>query len=378
MTEGSVMNVDFLSASNGTPLSKRFWKDSHGSIQSDPHPRVRDVTSHRESLDSLEQFYDVIVQHATAGHCLLKGLLDRPLHNESRAGRTVPDAATQWMVLDNDGLHDLEPQGLIDLLGLGDVDYIVQYSSSAGIVPGKRGYHIFLLLDREYRPSDLKRWLKHQNLFIPDIGAQFSLTQTKTALRWPLDITVCQNDKLLYIAPASCDDGVLDEFVGERIQLVQRDSRRAHLEIPTSDKVNETAEHDRINQLRAREGLEQRQFRLKHTYDVDVMSNPDHCHVTGRKEERGFVYLNLNGGDSWGYYHHATDAKIIYNFKGEPNYLTKELLPEYYPDALARAQQARDAAKQEQARVAKLAYVADQKAATAVAKASSGRVQSSR
>jgi hypothetical protein len=45
---------------------------------------------------------------------------------------------------------------------------------------------------------------------------------------------------------------------------------------------------------------------------------------------RGFVYLNLNGGDSWGYYHPEDNAEYIYNFKGEPVYKTSELLPEYW------------------------------------------------
>jgi hypothetical protein len=48
------------------------------------------------------------------------------------------------------------------------------------------------------------------------------------------------------------------------------------------------------------------------------------------KTERGFVYFNLNGGDSWAYYHPENNADYIYSFKGEPAYLTKELLPDYW------------------------------------------------
>lgn len=37
-------------------------------------------------------------------------------------------------MLDNDGLHDLEPSELLTLLGLADVDHIVPYSALA--LPG--------------------------------------------------------------------------------------------------------------------------------------------------------------------------------------------------------------------------------------------------
>ena len=48
------------------------------------------------------------------------------------------------------------------------------------------------------------------------------------------------------------------------------------------------------------------------------------------KEERGFVYFNLNGGDSWAYYHPSESPEFIYNFKGEPTYRTQDLLPQYW------------------------------------------------
>jgi hypothetical protein len=98
----------------------------------------------------IEDFYVNLGAHAQNNHCLLKGTLDRALKDESRADHTSSHIPTEWMVLDNDNLHDLEPQALMDLLDLGDVDYIVQYSSSAGVEPGKRGYHIFFLLDRPW------------------------------------------------------------------------------------------------------------------------------------------------------------------------------------------------------------------------------------
>ena len=133
--------IHFVSASDGTPLTKRF-DIQQGQLVKEPYPQVAMVTSHTVDVTDIEDFYTYVTMHASYGHCLLKGQLDRPLVNESRAGHTNSDTPTEWMVLDNDHLHDLEPQALMDLLGLGDVDYIVQYSASAGIVPGKMGYHL--------------------------------------------------------------------------------------------------------------------------------------------------------------------------------------------------------------------------------------------
>ena len=58
------------------------------------------------------------------------------------------------------------------------------------------------------------------------------------------------------------------------------------------------------------------------------------------KRARGFVYLNLSGGDSWAYFHPEDNPEYIYNFKGEPVYRTKEIAPEYYKTEIARARSA--------------------------------------
>jgi hypothetical protein len=36
---------------------------------------------------------------------------------------------------------------------------------------------------------------------------------------------------------------------------------------------------------------------------VRYLANPGETVVTGVKRARGFAYLNLNGGDSWAYFH---------------------------------------------------------------------------
>jgi hypothetical protein len=339
-----MMKLHFLSAADASytavALTKRFTQGPNG-LEKEPYPLVKRVSSIEETVGTIDDFYTALCAHAAQGHCLLKGKLDRALRNESRAGHTDADEPTQWLVLDNDGLHDMEPSELLTQLGLADVHHIVQYSASAGIEPGKRGYHLFLLLDQAHRPADLKRMLKPWNLSIPALSAKLGLTRTDSALRWPLDIGVCQNDKLIYIAPPVLGPGVTDGLQGERIRLVQGTRRVATLTLPDQhDEGLRQTELAPINRLRKTAGLSARAFETRKLGTVQVLRDVDQAEVTGRKEERGFVYLNLNGGDSWGYYHPAESAEVLFNFKGEPNYAIAELLPDYYPEALARAQEA--------------------------------------
>lgn len=221
--------IHFLEASSGLPLTKSFSKNDKGEIEKTSYPMVRRMNSHVEQIETIEDLFEVTKDHAAKGHCLLKGQLDRPLTNESRAGHTNPDGSTDLLVLDNDYLPDLEPQALLDLIGLGDVDYVLQYSASAGIEKLKQKYHIFMLLDRLHAPADLKLQLKHWNLTIPEFRKHIALTSTTNALTYPLDVTICQNDKLIFIAPPICGPGVTDVLGDDRIKLVKRTKRVATL-----------------------------------------------------------------------------------------------------------------------------------------------------
>ncbi len=221
-----MLDLTFIGAGDGTPLTKTFTVGKDGGITTKSYPMVKNLTSYSEQIDSMNDFYDAIVRHTEKGHCLLKGKLDRPLINESRAGHTDAHTETLWVVLDNDHLHNLSPQQLMDLIGL-DVDYVVQYSASAGIISGKNGYHIFFRLKTAASPEQLKLLLKHWNLNIPEIRKHISLSRTKQALLWPLDITVCQNDKLIFIAPPNCGPGITSVLTQPRITFVSGASRSA-------------------------------------------------------------------------------------------------------------------------------------------------------
>ncbi|MCF7993238.1 MAG: DUF5906 domain-containing protein [Chromatiaceae bacterium] len=342
------MKLHFLASADFSPLTKQFSMVD-GRLVSVPYPMVTQFNSFEIEVQTIEEFFTALTTHAEYNHCLLKGQIDRQLQAESRAGHTTSDSTSEWMVLDNDGL-DLEPQQLMTMLGLGDVDYILQHSASGGVVPGKCGYHIFFLLDRPCTPDALKLQLRSWNLNHPQIARCLQLNRTGNALRWPLDITVCQNDKLLYIAPPILGPGVVSNLEGERIRLVKASQRRATLGVTTqSDSTLRAQETTVINHLRASAGLPQKDFVTHTMHGVGVARNPDQAQVTGQKEGHDFVYLNLNGGDSWGYYHPVTSPDVLYNFKGEQNYLIQELLPDYYPEAKRKAEEARHAQELESA-----------------------------
>jgi hypothetical protein len=217
-----MLKLQFLEAS--VPLTKTFTLGDKGELIKTPYPMVKKFTSHEELVSSSEEFRDKLIQHAALGHCLLKGALDRALINESRAGHTSPDSPTEWVVLDVDGLP-YSPEEFLHLIGYGDVDYIVQYSASSGIILTGEAcssakfdrYHIFIRLDEPQPPYQLKLWLKKLNLSVPAISQYLDLTASSMSMRWPLDISVCQNDKLIYIAPPQCGPGVIDTLSEKRL-----------------------------------------------------------------------------------------------------------------------------------------------------------------
>lgn len=336
------MKAHFLQAE--VPLTKTF-KLVDGTLEKVGHPRVVEYVSHEEAWATIEDLYALLTKHADLGHCFLKGNLNRQLVNESRAGTTDANAPTRLAVLDLDGVKGVKNvDGLLRMLDAADVDHVVQYSSSMGVVPDRGlSAHVFMLLAREYPPALLKQWLMHLNLTVPVLRNNLGMTRTNNALRWTLDVTTCQNDKLIYIAPPLLGDGVEDGFVGDRIQLVRRKKRSFELpdKLPSAE-ANKVAAEAALNELREKAGLPRRaKVSYKTSGPIEYMAKPDQAIVTGIKRERGFVYLNINGGDSWGYYHPDTNPEFIHNFKGEPVFRTKDLVPDYWHDVRKTSFEAR-------------------------------------
>lgn len=325
------------------PLTKKFTAATKSS-----YPNAYEFQSHSVNVKSLKDLTQHLKNHASLGHCLLKGMLDKDLAWESRANHTSPHQHTTWICLDIDNIKSIQSvDDLLIKMGISHISHIIQYSASYGIMGSTAvKAHVFMGLASSVSPSALKIWLKQINLTL--FQNDLELTKTNVSLRWPLDITTCQNDKLLYISPPECDPPSLNTFTGERIQFVQRQRDALDFEqiaVPSAETVK-ALEESEINRLRKAAGLADRKtssFKLKEYKGEQYLPNPDQATLSGVKEDRGFVYINLNGGDSWAYYHPAENPTFIYNFKGEPTYKTSELLPDYWASINAQKRQATQA-----------------------------------
>jgi len=328
------VKVNYLSAD--VRLSKTFEEIAPGNIKETSYPHVVKFSSVERNVNDLDSFYGYTVAASAEGMCLLKGLLDQPLVAESRAGHTDASQTTEWLCLDVDyTVIDHTPGEFLDSLDTSfvGVDYVFQCSASMGIKSheGWRG-HFFVLLSGSYSPQQLKQWLLAINLRCPHLRAHLELSAGGGALRYPLDITTCQNDKLIFIAEPTLIN--VPELAGERWQLVKRAKRRANLDLSTVSAAHNAKEvQAKLVELRDNIGLPKKTFKTTRYEGCDVLTNPDPVTVTGKKEARGFVYLNLNGGDSWAYYFPISNSEVLFNFKGQPcmymQDVDKEILNEY-------------------------------------------------
>lgn len=332
------MKLNFLQAD--VPLTKSF-KYVQGATQKSSYPSVINFTSCELAANDLAQFANALRKQALKGMCLLKGELQRPLVNESRAGSTDSNALTDWVCLDVDGVDAQSVEHFLQMVELDNISYVVQYSASYKVSDKLLRCHIFMQLIKPMPAPLLKQWLKDLNFNTQELYNAMALTKTHMALRWPLDITTCQNDKLIYIATPRFE-GLADPFtggkLGQRIQHVRKANQFLDIKGSiTSSSENRKRELERINELRELAGVPQRKYVFKGYGQHEVLTKPDVATITEMRQERGFVYFNLNGGDSWAYYHPEDNPDYIYNFKGEPAYVTKELLPEYWARLVQQA-----------------------------------------
>jgi hypothetical protein len=317
-------------------LAKRYFLNSVGKIEKTPYPMVSRFTS-ADLGNNLNAAVRIMAEH---GGCLLKGELDRDLHDESRAGHTHSHTKTGWVCLDLDGVTAWTTiDDFLRAIGSGGVDYIIQWSNSAGFEPGLRA-HVFMAASQLTCPDYLKRWLKHLNLSTPELRSQLTLNKLDNALKWPLDVSTCQNDKLIYVAPPVLGPGIADPFAGrERIEFAGRGAPALTIPegVPSGNRLEQETQA-LVAELRAAKGL----VPLPTAYDGDEVCvlNPEAAQITGIRERGKFRYFNLNGGDSWGYHQPIANPIWVHNFKGEPKALTSELLPEFWKQLVAASRAA--------------------------------------
>ena len=217
-------------------------------------------------------------------------------------------------------------------------DYVLHHSSSAGITakPGLRA-HVFVQMATPVAPAQLKLWLRHLNLTVPGLREQVRLSANGMTLSYPLDVTSCQNDKLLFIADPVVE-GLEDPLAGRRFELCGRgvesiDLRTEHLD---PGAVQRSADAQ-VSELRAKAGLPERRARYVTLPGRErLLANPEPATVTGVRRARGFVYLNLNGGDSWAYYFPDANPDVLYSFKGEPPMRLEDIAPELWEQVRPR------------------------------------------
>lgn len=303
------MKITFIQATNGTPLVKNR-------ITGESYPSVANVNSFEHEGEGLVWMHQVLLMHAGENSAMLTGNLDRELKGESRAGHIkVTDAP--YLVLDVDAdLPFNSRDEFLEAIGV-NTSYIFQHSASSTSDDSLRG-HYFILLEALENPRALKTWLKGVNFDF--FRSELSLSNNGQSLKWPLDIVVNDPGRIIYIAPPI----QAEDLIEHRIIMVEKDQNLFSLPDPSPANVTEA-----INSLREGKKLPGiPQAGQKKTIDI----NPDEVSITGQKQNGEFVYFNLNGGDSWGYYVGLDDPSIVRNFKGEPNFRLKDLDPKVYAE----------------------------------------------
>jgi hypothetical protein len=321
------MKLFFLSAA--VPLTKRITAQGK-----QPYPYIKRFTSHEEEIVNIADFFKALQEHARLGHCLLKGQLTRPLQEESRASATSSNTPTSFLCLDFDRIQTSSLDKTLQTLGLGDTSYILQYTASHDPKSTSTSAHVFMFLAKPALPSTLKEWLQVQNL--TQFQAQVSLNPSKNSLHYPLDITTCQNDKLIYIAPPIFDPPSLDPFPANepRIQLVKRSRDAVTLSVLPASQARQQA-LKALNDLRKAEGLSiRRTTTTKFIKDMEVLSNPEPCTVTHIIETEDHWRLDLNGGDSHAYLINKNNPEYTFDFKTGTWTKTSELVPDFWKEIM--------------------------------------------
>lgn len=344
------MELIFLSAKEA--LVKEISQD-----KTTPYPLAKSFTSHHYTIDKtpegVEEIEHLITKHAELGHCLHKGKLTKKLKNQSRAGIADRNAMTDLLVFDLDGIelpgvnirglitsHDIHniSEQFVALLPaeFEDVSYITQASASLGLKGNKISLHIFFILKNGIYPRALKNWLKTLNYEIDLLADQLTLSSNGHSLCYPLDTSVADNSKLIYIATPKFTN-VQNPIDGNRVVRITRKQPTVDISSLISDVNREkihTIENKIKDNLRTKIGLRKKPTKTTNiTINdefVELLQNPDKMNIQVSRISEPYVNCNVNGGDSGAYYFLTTNPYYMYNFKGEPIWEIEKADPEFY------------------------------------------------
>lgn len=352
------MQVTFLEASNGVSLSKKH------SVQNGftPYPHVKNVTSHEHIIPSdgagLAMLERLLVDHGNSGHCMLKGKLKRSIENESRAGKTDRVAYSNLLVLDIDGvvlpqwsrplgkLTQTDVTNLAKLvmrelpLEFQNVSYIAQASASLGLKGDKASLHIFIFLKHAMPAKAVKLWLQNANFDSELFSAQLDLSSNGHSLKYPLDVSVADNSKLIFCAPPTFEDGTHDPFSSSAERIVRVSNNEDALDLAgmmsdISPEVVYQKSNDAKNKLRKERGFHAKKEKLTiaavNNRTEEILQNPDRMSITITDDNNPpYIRCNVNGGNSNAYYFLLDDPTYMYNFKGEPIWSIEKADPDFY------------------------------------------------
>ena len=351
------MRVTFLEAKNGLRLSKHYSLEKLFT----PYPHVKAVSSHTHDvavdLKGLTQLEQLIRDHGALGHCMLKGDLKRDLVGESRAGHTNRTALSNLLVLDVDGVKLSKPLNTNKLSSadvmylsnqiigelpqeLQNVSYIAQASSSLGLKGDKTSLHIFMFLKTAMPPKTIKLWLQDANFESDLFVSQLGLSVNGQSLKFPLDSSVADNSKLVFISTPSFEDATANPFANDndRIILVTREQHSFDLGVlmqnVSPQRVYEKAQSCK-DKLREDVGFRKKQIKTRlasiDSITEEVLVNPDRMSIN-IADNTNFPYVrcNINGGDSSAYYFNIEKPTYMYNFKDEPIFEIEKADPEFY------------------------------------------------
>lgn len=328
------MHVTFLGAR--LPLTKTFLLNQ-GVLSATPYPHVTRVTSFHEQASTLQQFHDLMREHADQGHCLFGGQLSTPLVNESRAGKTLK-TKREWVVFDFDKVEGKDHADVVARYlpqQCQNVSYIAQLSASM-FRPDVETWsgHIFMLLKEPTEEMLIKQWVEHINFNTPALASQLHLSDSQQALHWPLDRTAVYNSKLIYIAPPKCHG--FEPAIKESIKLVKK--KQPHMQVPAFTPVDTIAIRQKINELRRNIGLDDIDYSTASFEGHEILLKSGPCEVSGmRTSGDHYLRFNLNGGDSYAYFIDLRNPAVIRNFKGEPYLKTEDVAPDLFKSLRAKA-----------------------------------------
>jgi len=317
-----------------------------------PYPLTKNFTSEHIQISKSKKGLHDLLKHlqtqAASGACLHKGLLKRPLINESRAMMADRVASTELLILDIDGIQMPTSQSpdvrtisekIIAQLPecFQDISYIAQASASLGLKKDKISLHLFFLLEQPTQPKILKEWFKLLNYETDILSSQLSLSANGQSLCYKLDPSVAENSKIIYIAPPTFKDNIQDPISGDRFVIIERGSPtldpRPLLIHVNPERVHNLGVQVKDN-LRKKLNLPKKASKLS-TVSIggesqEVLQNPDKMTIEVSRVNEPYVNCNVNGGDSNGYYFVLTNPHYMYNFKGEPVWEIQKADPDFY------------------------------------------------